>query len=236
MTDVFGGGNQPTNINSTTESDNDIVASLVGEGKKFKTLVDLAKGKIEADQFIERLKEEQAEMRATLKGQDEILQRLQRDKGNVPAPTATTPEVNEGALSEVVDRIITSRTVAQRREDNLKASVEHVRGVYGTDAAVKEAIANKAASLGLSPDKLKEIAEDSPQAFLSIMGVGDKANAPMATATKPSHTAVRGTQESIKNSSYYNNLRKELGARYWDAKVQNEIFKSRQELGDRFYS
>src|SRR6266700_391496 len=46
------------------DPDKDYFKELVGEGKKFKSPEDLARGKFESDQFIEILKKRQDEMRA----------------------------------------------------------------------------------------------------------------------------------------------------------------------------
>mgnify|MGYP000205087855 CR=1 FL=1 len=46
-----------------TQTTSDIVSALVGEGKKYKTLDDLAKGYINADGFIEQLKAENRELK-----------------------------------------------------------------------------------------------------------------------------------------------------------------------------
>src|SRR2546426_10450626 len=63
-------GEQMTNLLDNTDlppevdPNKDYLAELVGDGKKFKTSQDLARGKFEADQYIEVLKRRQDEMRA----------------------------------------------------------------------------------------------------------------------------------------------------------------------------
>lgn len=49
----------------------EILSSLVGEGRKFKTVQDLAKGKVEADGFIEKLKEENNALRSVIRNSEE---------------------------------------------------------------------------------------------------------------------------------------------------------------------
>jgi hypothetical protein len=78
MTDVF---ESPTKGEETPVTQ---VSDLVGEDKKFKTVEDLAKGKLEADSYIEQLKEENRIAREKLgelegsKSKDETVSELLR--------------------------------------------------------------------------------------------------------------------------------------------------------------
>lgn len=226
--DAFGGGGQ------------DNGSQLVGPGKKFKTYSDLEKGKLEADAFIERLKSEKAELLAHAQAMEKLAKDLQSGAGSGNAGGTPAAKPSDVDLSAVVNEVLEQRTAEQRRTENLNSAVSTLVGIHGSTDEVRKVIAKKAGELGMTTEALKNMAAESPRAFLAVVGVAD-GQKPSAT---PSSTAGTGNasrapagagQSGVKNQTYYNNLRKELGAKFWDARVQNEMFKARQELGAKFY-
>src|SRR5688572_29164551 len=59
-------GDKPQGTSSVKKSGAEILAQLVGEGKPFKSVEDLAASKATGDEFIETLKSENKEMRELL--------------------------------------------------------------------------------------------------------------------------------------------------------------------------
>ena len=215
MSDVFQ-GDQGTNAD-------ELLAQLVGEGKKFKTVADLAKGKIESDQFIEQVKGENASLRNELSARDELIATLQKN--------AQPGNADPSKIAELVNQVLDTRTEAQKRRDNLDKSVATLEAELGTKEAVKQAIATKAAELGLSPEQLRVQAEASPVAFLTLMGVKAPANAPAVSKGG----TVAPSAQPVRNAAYYSELRKTLGRKYYEPAIQNEIFEARKKLGPDFY-
>lgn len=239
MTDnLFDAGNQSGGMNQSTTGNDDIISQLVGEGKKFKTAADLAKGKLEADAFIEQLKAENAEMRTRMGGLEEIVKTLKPLNNGVDGNSqgVTKPPVDDGSLDEKVARALEAQTEQAKRKANLEASVAKLRETHGDDTKVREAIASRASELGMSTKELQVMAEKSPVAFLSLMGAEKKGTTPPATsATRGGQTQAPVSSSGVKNFAYFENLRKTMGSKYYDAKIQNDLFKARKELGDRFY-
>lgn len=235
--DVFNTDDKSGKTGSNTDNaTDDIIAQLVGEGKKFKTMADLAKGKIEADAFIEQLKQEKAEVLALAKGQEELLKALNKSGGEGNGTGVTKPQSETVDLDKEVSRILEQRTVEQKRKENLTKSVDALKNIHGDETKVRDAISKRASELGMTPKALQETAESSPTAFLTLMGVDANKTSNATAATKGSVSQVRtATGTGVKNKAYFDDLKKELGSRFWDAKVQNELFKARQELGARFY-
>ena len=104
-----------------TSGGEDLLASLVGEGRKFKTPGDLARGKIEADNFIEKLKEENTALRALIRNSDEtkrgteVMEELlaRVSKGtlvDMKPPEGTKPNGQEQGTQP---QVLTSRDVEQ---------------------------------------------------------------------------------------------------------------------------
>lgn len=237
---VFG-GDQSTGMKPEPGSDGDILKELVGDGKKFKSVEDLAKGKVEADKFIEQLKREQAELRAELSGKEELLKQVGKgkasDDGNKSEGGNQTP-IDKTALEEIVVRVLESKTVGDQRKANLTQSVSKLREVHGDDQAVSKAIQARAAELGYSPKELQEVAEKSPAAFLTIMGVDGKAKQVQVAATKSGHSSSAAPKNStVMNKAYCDEVKKTDPKTYWSPKFQNEMMKARAQLGpERFYS
>jgi hypothetical protein len=235
----------------TIENQTTVLETLVGEGKKFKTQEDLAKGKVEADAFI-----------VTLQNQiKEIAEEL--SKANVSAERKTTLENLMSSLTNTTKQPVETKTGNQPQEPsnqsgtslshddvvkivearereavkarNLANALAPVRKLYGEKT--DEVLAAKAASLGLTVETLQNLAAQSPAAFLNIVGVNarDNSTRPMAT-----HSSVNvaggndGDDSSVHNKAYYDNLRSQMGALKFvnDSKLQLQRHKDMMALGD----
>ena len=239
--DKLFGGNQPTDKAPESKDGGDVLSQLVGPGKKFATVEDLAKGKLEADRYIEQRNEEAAALRAELLGKTELLKQVgalkASDEGKKSEGGNQTP-IDAKALEETISRVLENKTVGEQRKANLATSVSKLREVLGTDEEVSKAIGAKAQALGYTPKALQEIAEQSPAAFLTLMGA-DKQVSKQPASTKGSHNAaaVSPPSSGAMNKAYCDEVKKTDPKRYWSPKFQNEMFKARAELGpERFYT
>lgn len=227
MTDVFA---------DTTVVTPDPVTELVGEGKKFKTVEDLAKGKIEADKFINDLKAEMAELRSHLEGQtklDELkqeIQELRAQREGQPKPQ-TGDALSAADIKALVTKAITdterSRSSAQNIQDAQSAVIEKL----GTAEKASEFIVTKAKELGVSTEELKGIASRSPTAFLKMLDVTVEPGRSETFVTRG--TVTTGTD--IKSGSapkegtweYFENIKKTKGvSAYFSPAVQNALHKA----------
>lgn len=235
--------------------DNDNTASLleelVGPGKRFATVDDLARGKVEADAFIEQLKQEKQGVLEALqeaeKGQKEqvtiadLIKAVKdpRDKDSKPA---ADPQTSEEALQEKIRSIMKREEAEQTRKANReRGNALVLQKAQGNAEAAKALVAERAEKLGLTPDKLTELSELSPSAFAKVMEI-DLSNAPKGTASLPKHNSefqdqgVRMEVDGRKTKAFYDKLKKEMGpGRYYgDAKVQLAYLKDAQALGEKF--
>lgn len=227
-----------------------VLETLVGEGKKFKTQEDLAKGKVEADAFILTLQNtinsladelKQANISAERKTH---LENLMSSLTNTTKPGETKPALtpqdnsNQSVTSlshDDVVKIVEAREAAALKARNLANALAPVRKLYGEKT--DEVIAAKAASLGLTVEALQNLAAQSPAAFLNVVGVNSKDNSTRPMAAHSSVNSVgtpTGGDTQVRNKAYYDNLRKEQGS--WkfasDAKLQVQLHKDMQALGD----
>ena len=234
-------GNKPnTNTDTQTQVQNSdqVFTQTVGEGKQYATQEDLAKGKKEADAFIEQLKVENAQLREdigkrpTLDDVQDIM-KLQNESQN-----NTSSELNEEALNTIVDSRLQNRQTLATEHTNITQSSDKMVELYGDKAS--EQVAKKAGELGVSVQYLQDQAAKSPAMFYSIMGVDNTApnnvvgnQTAQGNNTEQFNTTQHGTKEGT--WSYYETLRKENPKKYFSPKVQNEMFQMRKSKDADFY-
>lgn len=223
MTDVF---NSETPVSHT---------DLVGDGKKFKDVDALAKGKIEADAHIARLEAEQAGLRAELDKRmkaEEQLETLknelkQRQGGSEQPKGNTTPALTASDIDAIVEQKITSRernrTATQNIEEANQTAIRH----FGSPEAAANAVKAAAAKRKVSVQRLKEIAAESPSFFAEIVGV------PAQTQTQTAGSFVQpdagipdkehvSAQQKPGTYEYAENVRRTDPRKYWSPQFQNK--------------
>lgn len=228
----------------TDTSMGDPLAELVGEGKKFKDVAALAASKVEADKFIEQLKAENAEMRKNLgtapASSDAAVQALiERIEKATAAKPGAPPSGEAGSLSRedieklVKDGISTEHQKAGRIANRTKSNAELLNHFKGDAAAATAHLKSRVAEVGLSGDNLTEIAETNPKMFRELFVPQTKSPSfsgglpPGKTGSLPDPSAERG-------KSYYSKMQKDLGKKFWDPAIQQQLFRDRKELGERF--
>lgn len=246
MTDVFE-SSEPT----SEEKPAGVFDQLVGEGKKYKTAEDLAKSRLEADNFIEQLKAEKNGVLEDLQKYEKTAQdsKTLEDLIEVVKSAASStkdgnqPEFSQEELVKLIDSTLTNREKAQTTGQNRKASNEALLNNFKGDAEeAKRFLSEKARDLNMDLDAIKEIAEQSPRAFKQLLGISDTQKTPEAGASSI-HAYKNVNSEgkfssgsSERNFAYYENMRKEMGSKYWSPKVQQELMKDAERLGAKFYS
>lgn len=220
---------------------------LVGEGKKFKDSEALAKGKLESDQFIERLKAEQAELRKELDTRikyEEFLAKLEtaeKPSGTpgiqTPSEPVVPPVVNtntEEDLSTKVDAIVAKREALQKQAANLDQVKQELIKKFGPNYA--QTIAGQAKVLGLSQKELDGMAAQSPKAFLKLFGAEDKKietfNPPKTQVNAQTFTPASGEQKTMK---YYRELKAKDPRAFFDPTIANEMHDQAKRLGEAFF-
>lgn len=209
---------------------------LVGEGKKFKSVDDLARGKLESDKFIEKLQEEQRLLREDLQkyaGLEEKVQGLLKAQ-EVPAPSTPATAQPSGSVEQPdIDQLINERLTAHEQaklaDSNFQKSQTAVMEAYGNDAVkAREAIQKRAMELGVTPEYLGQQAKQSPTAFAALMGL----NAPRQPSAQPTVGDYRSTPTGANTSpeagtkAYYDKLRRENPQLYYSPAIQNEVYKA----------
>lgn len=251
MSDLFSDDPQETQT-QTSNSENtpkhgstqgDLLSELVGEGKKFRSVDDLARSKIESDRFIEQIKSENAEMRHQLtelekrQGQNRTIEDVLNAVKEVRGDEGNQSQVSTEDILKAIDSRVSELDRQKARRANAEtAQAELLKRFKNDEAKAKEFIKTEASRVGLTPSELRGLSETSPEAFKRILGL----NNPTGSGYSPSfstevNSASRSDGQGTRNNSYYTDLKKQLGPKFWDPKIQQQRMRDRESLGSKFY-
>ena len=217
------------------------------KGENWRDPETLAKGKLEADGYIKNLEDQLASMREDMKKQDyqsEILTQLQNKATETSAVNPevpndntsvntqnTTGAVNEEDLKSLVEKTLNQRELQAKVQTNLELVDKELEGSFGTEA--KAQIEKKATELGMSIDRLREIAAESPNAFFALIGENKRPVDPIVSGSVRTE-GVSMQPSTERNFDYYQKLRRENRNLYYSAKTQQQMFEDKARLGDKF--
>jgi len=217
------------------------------KGENWKDPEVLAKGKLEADGYIKNLEDQLGQMREDLKKQEYQAQILDQLQNKATESTAVKPEVsnNNGSTTEgntnptlseedlksLVEQTLNQREIDSTVSNNLKLVDEELEKSYGTEAQAK--IQEKAQELGMSMERIKEIAAESPNAFFALIGEPKKTFSPMVQGSVRTE-GVNMQASAERDWSYYQKLRRENRNLYYTPKIQRQLMEDKDRLGSKF--
>ena len=217
------------------------------KGENWKDPEVLAKGKLEADGYIKNLEDQLGQMREDLKKQEYQAQILDQLQNKATESTAVKPEVsnNNGSTTEgntnptlseedlksLVEQTLNPREIDSTVSNNLKLVDEELEKSYGTEAQAK--IQEKAQELGMSMERIKEIAAESPNAFFALIGEPKKTFSPMVQGSVRTE-GVNMQASAERDWSYYQKLRRENRNLYYTPKIQQQLMEDKSRLGSKF--
>lgn len=236
----------PNIFDDTTNIDDITIDALVGDGKKFKTPDDLARGKAEADRVIKAREQELAELREELNRRATVEEILSRNNNQAPQserqpeehqPAATGRTLTDEDLAERVKSLLDKRTEQEKITSNLETVADRLVDVYGDEDKANKALKAKAAELGVSIQFLQDVGARSPKALFTTLGL-DAAPSPTASTRSEVNTEAFGTSRpgdvQPGTYQYWEAQRKERGDRwYFTPEVQNAIMKDAFEAAKR---
>lgn len=247
MTDIF---SDPENkVEESTSPSNtqaaDHLTNLVGEGKKFKTVDDLAKGKLEADRYIEQLTTEQKELRqayseleSKLKaGQtvEEVLKKMQDSRGSEDGNQPGNTIAPEDILKLVDERLSKRKSEETKYANQIEAQAAVLKHFNNNEQKAREFVQQEAKRLGMNPDELRDIGAQSPAAFTRLLGLSQpRAQGPNFQSEVNTESQDYGSG-GTRNEVYYRELRQKLGHKFWEPNIQQQRMRDRQALGERYF-
>lgn len=240
-----------TNQNDQVQIDQNknYLEELVGEDKKFKTVEDLARGKAEADLYIEDFKRRQDELRqdylrlkteyeagpslkelidqmkANKESQNDNTQSNQEDKSDTLDPTK---------IQELVTQEIARNKQQEREERNYETVQAKLIEEYGPNYA--QTLKQQISQLGLTADFVNDLARKHPTVLFKTLGLdGQRQSETFQAPPKSTNKSDPFAPNTNKRTwSYYEKMRKTEPTRYFDPQIQDQMFKDSVALGDSF--
>jgi hypothetical protein len=207
---------------------------LVGEGKKFKTIEDLAKGKIEADRFIEHknkefdeIREDLLKVRAENIAKDKLEELLA--KRNLPTDTTVTDtapvekSLRPEDLDGLLEQKLSQREMQKIEKANLDKVEKRLEEQFGHNAS--KVLKDKLTSLNMSYEDLKFLAKRSPDAVFNTLNL----NQPRDISQSPPRGSLRtdsfSPQTDIPDALFYEKMRQTDPKKYYSEKVSIQRLK-----------
>jgi hypothetical protein len=178
------------------------VEDLVGEGKKYSSVEELAKAYYNADSHIQKIENENKELRVKAEAKiqaEELLKGLSQQEPVQPEQTPSDNHSHEGTGEDVqamVERMLNERESSAKAATNTRLVEEALSAAFGSKA--REVFETKAKELNTD---LRALSAQSPQLVLQAFGVSGKApssSAPLPTSNMSAHS---GTAPAIDGKS-----------------------------------
>ena len=224
------------------------VAILVGEGRKYKTVEELAKAYLASDGFIEKLKGENSVLRTEVaKAQtlDQVLERLKQDQGSAARDQGAskvdvsqgTPGLTQTDVAAIVARTLTGMETARTRETNLKTADAEMRKLFGDKA---EEMFKKEASTPEMRKALTDLASVSPDKFVALFRPVTQAGSTVDHGTAVNSAALGNEQASGRAADpgckeFYDHLRRTKPASYYSQAMQHQMNKVAVDAPNKFF-
>lgn len=223
---------------------------LVGEGKKFKSPEDLARGKAEADAFIatknrafDELSADYARLKADYDARAKLEELLDQMKDKQLASTDNTDNGN-GENKAVYDPKQVEALVASKfqememtklQQQNYNDVKNKLVQQYGNNYA--SAVKSQLDQLNVSEDLFESLAKNNPKLLYRTLGL-DQPKAQDGFQPPPS-SSVRGDNftpmgKEKRSWSYYQKMKQDNFKKWSDPKTQMQMNWDYQELGDSF--
>lgn len=221
------------------------LAILVGDGRKYRNVEDLARAYMSADEFIERMKGENATLRdelAKAKTIDDVLQRLKAEPSGSPADKGDkTQQPSAGVSAQDVARIVreqlTGAETERTRQANLVKADAAMRTLFGEKA--KDTF-DKAADTPEKRKALMELASVAPDQFVALFKPAgsqgsqvDSASAVNTAALTGGVASGRDADESCKE--FYDALRRKEPHKYYSHDVQIKMARAAEANPNKFF-
>ncbi len=247
MTDSLLANDEPT-----IDPAKDYVPELVGEGKKFKTLQDLARGKVEADLFIEtknrqfdELSKDYLELRKRYEAVpklEELVDKLTSQQNtntnsdHTPAKVdMDKPAYDPEQLDSLLNDKLQKHEASKRQAANLQEVQAKLEERFGKD--YKSVLKAQTQNLGLTEDQINDLARTAPKAFFNTLGLNEvrKEDGFLSPPRSERRSDSFAPRTEKRTYSYYQNMRKSDPAAWLSAKTHNQMIEDIKEQGEEAF-
>jgi len=217
----------------------------VGEGKKFKTIEDLAKAKLESDAFILRLQDEQKGLRDDLNNRvrlEELLEALENrqdggteNSGNNQSRN-NSPDANSPDLETIIEDKLTKREAARTASENTALVEQTIKDYFGDDYKTK--LQARMRAEGVDEALATQLAKTNPRQLFKLLGMNTQRQDQTPTVPTSRTNVPLTPNQGQRNYKFYSDLRKSDPSRYWAPDVQLQLHKdaiAAANRGEDFY-
>lgn len=228
-----------------TDPNKNYLEELVGEGKKFKDPESLARGKYEADSYINILTRQLDQMRDDYKNlrkdvearatlEDLLKQIKPQNNETTPPVTDNKPQTQPDPkdLESLVSNKIQEHEATRKYQENLNSVRDRLKERLGSNyrEAVKEQIEN----LGLTEDYFNDLARKSPKTLFKVLGIDEAPQQQPFTAPPRSNSTFTPKGPQKRTWNYYQELKKTNPDLFLDPRINVQMQKDAIALGDEF--
>lgn len=240
-TTIFSGDNSTDTDSKTDASTGELLEILVGEGKKYKTPNELAKAYMSADDFIEKLKEENRELRekmSSAKTLEDVLSKLERTPTGSDKPDTSTLAEGMSAtdIAHLVRNTVTGLETEKTKRANLLKADSKMKALFGDKAAEKY---KEAAPTKEQHEALMMLASIDPDKFIKLFESVEKPSTTQTDTSGSSNTIITTTggdrTKTPGTKPYYDALRREKPSLYYSQAIQLEMDAAARRDPDKFY-
>lgn len=234
----------------TIDPNKNYVEELVGEGKKYATVEDMAKAILYKDQHIKRVETENSGMRKDFsdwREQHNAVQNLQEaltalkeqnhssnDAPQVNEDTNKGQQIDMTQIESLFTNKIKEHEEFRKEETNEQMVLSKLKERYGDK--YETYLRTQMDELGMSQEDVMEMARKRPSIFTKVFlseRQTENFQAPPQSNRRSDSFASTGAQK--RDEAYYDKLRQEKPDVYWSPKIQNQMHEDAQRLGDAFF-
>ena len=219
--------------------------ALVGDGRKFATPEEMARGKWESDLHIKALEQkldqkdaDYARLDADYKARaslEEMIDKvgLQKQPDSTPptTPQTTQPQIDQNQLRTLVNQTLRETREQDQQTANFNMVKNKLVERYGKDYQSK--LTEQMQELGLSQSSVDNLAHNMPQVLIKTLGLEQQTTEPFRAPVR-SNQNFQPTGEKKRTWSYYEQMRKENPDLYKDSKTVNQMHEDAIALGEAF--
>lgn len=224
-------------------------ANIVGDDKLYRTQQDVAKALIEKENFIRKLKNDNAVLRSEVSTRsrvEEAIDKMLKTNTQTPSNPAQSQtagqnggngengsNVEKGFTEADFVALLEKREKERAYEANASTAKKALLDKYGQDAS--RVLKQRAAELGTTEEALSGLARSTPSAFLALFP--DVVKKPEASIPATSvNQSAKPASANPRNKAYYDALLKKSPKDYLSRDVQLQMHRDAIELKEAFYS
>lgn len=218
--------------------------------EKYHDQKGVAKAIVEKDTFINKLKRENAELRAenlTRSKVEETVDRLLSSRATPSSEPAVTDPANPtnegkptGLTEEQVLKMIEATEAQKKSAENVNLTKKLMVEAFG--AGWQNILVQRAKDLGESKEFFDVLAQRNPQAVLKLVGApevqGEKKQPSLFNGglNTTSDMLKGGNAGTLRNQAYYDNLRKTMKVNFLPSNLQAQMHKDAIAQGPAFFT